>query len=117
MAGAALRGRCGKERNLPGSAAERPGMCRACVTEPARRYSCARRWHAADDMDVAHEAHSARTSGCQVSFVPRVNIESNRKRRNAKEIRRPACPFSCTAPVLYDGNVVSQGINPIRYAS
>lgn len=51
MAGAAMRGRFGKERNLPGSAIECPGMRRACVTEPATRYSCARGWHSAGDTD------------------------------------------------------------------
>lgn len=35
MAGAAMRGRFGKERNLPGSATTRPGMRGACVTEAA----------------------------------------------------------------------------------
>lgn len=46
-----MRGRFGKERNLPGSATECPGMRRACVTEAAKRYSCARGSHFTDDMD------------------------------------------------------------------
>lgn len=68
MRGTAMRGRFGKERNLPGSGVDCPGMRWACAKKPATRYSCARRWHAADDMDVAHEAHNTRTSGCQVSL-------------------------------------------------
>lgn len=35
MGGVAMRGRFGKERNLPGSGVERPSMRRACVTEAA----------------------------------------------------------------------------------
>lgn len=49
MGGAAMPGRCGKERNLPGSDVECPGMRRACVTEPATRYSRASGWHSAED--------------------------------------------------------------------
>ncbi len=60
MRGTAMRGRFGKERNLPGSAFECPDMRRACVTEPAPRYSCARGWHSADDTDDMVGRHSRR---------------------------------------------------------
>lgn len=45
MAGTAMPRGCEKKRNLPGSAVDCPGMRRACVTEAATRYSCARGWH------------------------------------------------------------------------
>lgn len=51
MGGTTMRGRLGKERNLAGSAVECLGMRRACVTEAATRYSCARGWHSAGDTD------------------------------------------------------------------
>lgn len=37
MGGTTMRGRFGKERNLPGGAFERLGMRRTCVTDPATR--------------------------------------------------------------------------------
>lgn len=40
-----------KERNLPCAATARPGTRRACMTEPAKRYSCTRGWHSAGDTD------------------------------------------------------------------
>lgn len=52
-----MPGRYGKERNLPGSGVECPGMRWACVPEPAKRYSCARGWHSVgdpNDMDGWH---------------------------------------------------------------
>lgn len=52
MSAMAMRGRFGKERNLPGSAVECRGLRRACVTEPATRYSCARGWHSSGDLDA-----------------------------------------------------------------
>lgn len=74
-----MPGRCGKERNLPGSAVECPRMRRACVTEAATRYSCARGWHSSGDTDGMSVAWAA-MSGSEDSFVPRVNIESNGRR-------------------------------------
>ena len=51
MAGAAMPGRCWRERSPPVSAIECLCMRRACAREPAKRYSCARRWHCAGDTD------------------------------------------------------------------
>lgn len=51
MGGTAMQERFGKERNLPGSAVACRGVRRACVTEPAPRYSGARGWHCADDLN------------------------------------------------------------------
>lgn len=83
MAGAATPGRFGKERNLPGSAVECPGMRRACVTEPATRYSCARGWHSTDDIDYigrsAQKTPGERMSCCKVSFVRNTNSNSSGK--------------------------------------
>lgn len=76
MGGTAVPGRCGKERNLPGSAVECPGMRWACVTEPATRYSCARGWHSSDDTDGMSVAWAV-MSGFEDLFVPSINIESN----------------------------------------
>ena len=68
MGGMAMQERFGKERNLPGSDVECPGMRRACVTEPATRYSCARGWHSSDDTDGMSVAWAA-MSGFKVSLV------------------------------------------------
>lgn len=71
MRAVAMWGRFGKERNLPGSAIEYPGMRQACVAEAATRYSCARGWHSAgntDRMSVACETYGARVSGFEVEF-------------------------------------------------
>lgn len=70
-----MPGECGKERNLPRAATARPGVRRACMMEPPTRYSCARGWHSADDLDdigVAYEAHGAQVSDFEISFGPRV---------------------------------------------
>lgn len=51
MGGTAMRGRFGKERNLPGSGVECPGMRWACGTEPVTHCGCARGRHKSSDMD------------------------------------------------------------------
>lgn len=83
MGGMAMRGGFGKERNLPGSGVECLGMRWACVAEAAARYSCARGWHPAGDPDDMSSWHrdtpNERTSGFEVWFELRVNIESNGK--------------------------------------
>lgn len=61
MRATTMRGRFGKERNLPGSAVECAGMRRACVTEAATSYSCARGWHSAGDPNAMGFWHMPRS--------------------------------------------------------